>query len=223
MCLAEALLRIPDAETADRLIRDKIGDADWAAPSRAQRIAVRQRLDLGADADRPRRALGRRRRRGPARGVLRPAGRALRRAGDPPGGDPGDAHPGPPVRHGPHHRGGAGAGAERGEARLPLLLRHAGRGGAHRGRRRALLRRLRRRHRRHRRGRGRAAAPIDGAGHLGQAVGAASALRVRAARPGDGASWCRGCAALARAARDARTSASPSTPRRPTGSTCRST
>jgi RHH-type proline utilization regulon transcriptional repressor/proline dehydrogenase/delta 1-pyrroline-5-carboxylate dehydrogenase len=29
MCLAEALLRIPDAETADRLIRDKIGPADW--------------------------------------------------------------------------------------------------------------------------------------------------------------------------------------------------
>jgi RHH-type proline utilization regulon transcriptional repressor/proline dehydrogenase/delta 1-pyrroline-5-carboxylate dehydrogenase len=29
MCLAEALLRIPDSETRDRLIRDKIGDADW--------------------------------------------------------------------------------------------------------------------------------------------------------------------------------------------------
>jgi RHH-type proline utilization regulon transcriptional repressor/proline dehydrogenase/delta 1-pyrroline-5-carboxylate dehydrogenase len=29
MCLAEALLRIPDAETADALIRDKIGGADW--------------------------------------------------------------------------------------------------------------------------------------------------------------------------------------------------
>src|SRR3954453_5048482 len=29
MCLAEALLRIPDAETANRLIRDKIGTADW--------------------------------------------------------------------------------------------------------------------------------------------------------------------------------------------------
>ncbi len=29
MCLAEALLRIPDDETADRLIRDKIGNADW--------------------------------------------------------------------------------------------------------------------------------------------------------------------------------------------------
>ncbi|MEQ9640449.1 MAG: bifunctional proline dehydrogenase/L-glutamate gamma-semialdehyde dehydrogenase PutA [Alphaproteobacteria bacterium] len=29
MCLAEALLRIPDADTADRLIRDKLSDADW--------------------------------------------------------------------------------------------------------------------------------------------------------------------------------------------------
>ncbi len=29
MCLAESLLRVPDAGTADRLIRDKIGGADW--------------------------------------------------------------------------------------------------------------------------------------------------------------------------------------------------
>src|SRR5437764_6367428 len=29
MCLAEALLRIPDAATVDRLIRDKIAAADW--------------------------------------------------------------------------------------------------------------------------------------------------------------------------------------------------
>ncbi len=29
MCVAEALLRIPDAETADKLIRDKLGEADW--------------------------------------------------------------------------------------------------------------------------------------------------------------------------------------------------
>ena len=30
MCVAEALLRIPDQDTADKLIRDKLGDADWA-------------------------------------------------------------------------------------------------------------------------------------------------------------------------------------------------
>jgi len=29
MCMAEALLRIPDTETVDRLIRDKIGPTDW--------------------------------------------------------------------------------------------------------------------------------------------------------------------------------------------------
>ena len=31
MVLAEALLRVPDAETADRLIEDKLGAADWSA------------------------------------------------------------------------------------------------------------------------------------------------------------------------------------------------
>lgn len=31
MCLAEALLRIPDSETADKLIKDKIGSANWEA------------------------------------------------------------------------------------------------------------------------------------------------------------------------------------------------
>ncbi len=31
LCLAEALLRIPDAETRDRLIKDKVGEGDWAA------------------------------------------------------------------------------------------------------------------------------------------------------------------------------------------------
>ena len=29
MCMAEALLRIPDAETVDLLIRDKIGNTEW--------------------------------------------------------------------------------------------------------------------------------------------------------------------------------------------------
>ncbi|MDE2135080.1 MAG: bifunctional proline dehydrogenase/L-glutamate gamma-semialdehyde dehydrogenase PutA [Alphaproteobacteria bacterium] len=33
MCLAEALLRVPDAETADRLIRDKIAPGDWDSHS----------------------------------------------------------------------------------------------------------------------------------------------------------------------------------------------
>jgi proline dehydrogenase len=29
MCLAEALLRVPDAETIDALIEDKIAPSDW--------------------------------------------------------------------------------------------------------------------------------------------------------------------------------------------------
>src|SRR5690606_14725349 len=31
MCVAEALLRVPDQDTADKLIRDKLGEADWGA------------------------------------------------------------------------------------------------------------------------------------------------------------------------------------------------
>src|SRR5437879_6446796 len=31
MCLAEALLRVPDADTQDRLIRDKIAGRNWAS------------------------------------------------------------------------------------------------------------------------------------------------------------------------------------------------
>ena len=31
LSLAEAFLRVPDPETADRLIADKLGDADWRA------------------------------------------------------------------------------------------------------------------------------------------------------------------------------------------------
>ena len=53
MCLAEALLRIPDDDTRDALIRDKIGGGDWQLASRPQPVAVRQRGDLGPAADRP--------------------------------------------------------------------------------------------------------------------------------------------------------------------------
>ena len=42
--------------------------------------------------------------------------------------------------------------------------------------------------------------PIEAPGHLGQALGAASALRVRPARAGRWPSWCRGSSALARSA-----------------------
>ena len=53
MCLAEALLRIPDDATADKLIADKITRGDWASHFGEARIAVRQCIDLGTDAHRP--------------------------------------------------------------------------------------------------------------------------------------------------------------------------
>ena len=52
MCLAEALLRIPDSGTRDALIRDKIGSGDWQPHLGAQPVAVRQRRHLGPGADR---------------------------------------------------------------------------------------------------------------------------------------------------------------------------
>ena len=52
LCLAEALLRIPDSETVDQLIRDKLGEADWARHLGHSESMLRQRLDLGVDADR---------------------------------------------------------------------------------------------------------------------------------------------------------------------------
>ena len=53
MCLAEALLRVPDALTADRLIAEKIRGRQLGCPPRQIRIPICQRLDLGANADRP--------------------------------------------------------------------------------------------------------------------------------------------------------------------------
>ncbi len=55
MCLAESLLRVPDTETADRLIRDKLGHGNWNEHLRQIPIAVRQRLHLRAHAYWPRR------------------------------------------------------------------------------------------------------------------------------------------------------------------------
>jgi hypothetical protein len=50
MCLAEALLRVPDAETMDALIEDKIAPSDWGRHLGGRRQPG-QRLDLGPDAD----------------------------------------------------------------------------------------------------------------------------------------------------------------------------
>ena len=54
MCLAEALLRVPDAETADALIHDKLAGIDWGEHLGEFELDLRQRRDLLADADRAR-------------------------------------------------------------------------------------------------------------------------------------------------------------------------
>ena len=84
MCLAEALLRIPDKDTADALIAEKLGGgALGEAPGRL-RQPVRQCLHLRPDAHGPPRAAGRGQGRG-AGGHAEAPGCPLRRAVHPPG------------------------------------------------------------------------------------------------------------------------------------------
>ena len=93
----------PDADTADRLIRDKIGGAQWDRHrAKSESVFVNAstwalmltgrivKLDDAAKWD--------------FEGILKRAGRALRRTGHPPGRDLRDARPRPPVRARPHDR-----------------------------------------------------------------------------------------------------------------------
>ena len=154
------------------------------APRGAQPLAARQRGHLGHDAHRPAREP---RARGDAglRRVVRTPRRARRRAGRAHGPAPGHEAHGRAVRDGAHDRGGPGA-QPRGRPRaLSAFVRHAGRGGLHRGRCRTLPRGLRAGDRRHRGARERARAgrhSVRAPRNLHQALGAAPALRVRAAR-----------------------------------------
>ena len=103
MCLAEALLRIPDAATRDALIRDKIARR-LARACRAQPVAVRQRRDLGPGAHRQAR---RDQQRADLSARADAPHRARRRADHPQGRRRRDAADGRAVRHRPDHRGGA--------------------------------------------------------------------------------------------------------------------
>ncbi len=103
LSLAEAFLRVPDPETADLLIADKLGDADWRSARRQVQLDAGQFGDLGAG-DRPR--AGRRRAGGDASPPDRARGRAVR----PPGGRRGDEADGRGLRDGPHHRRSVPAG-----------------------------------------------------------------------------------------------------------------
>ena len=51
MCLAESLLRVPDAKTADKLIAEKISSGDWEEHKGTLRELACECVDIGLDAD----------------------------------------------------------------------------------------------------------------------------------------------------------------------------
>jgi RHH-type proline utilization regulon transcriptional repressor/proline dehydrogenase/delta 1-pyrroline-5-carboxylate dehydrogenase len=179
MCLAEALLRIPDSATVDRLIRDKIGNTEWekrlgASHSTFVNAGTWALMLTGriVNLDNDDRNLG---------GTLK---RLVARAGE------------PVIRQAVitamrilgkqfvmgrniHEALDRARSAEK--SRLPPLLRHARRIGAQQRRRLALLRVLQRGDPGDRRRRGRPAG-VRGAVDLDQALGPAPALRGRQRR-----------------------------------------
>ena len=195
MVLAEALLRVPDAATADRLIEDKLATGDWSPPRGAIERAAGVGLGLDARHHRPHHPAGRdagEHPREPGQ-AARPAGGAHRDAA-------GDAAARLAFRARADHRGGARSAPAR-HPRVALFLRHARRGRAHRGGRRALFRRLCARHRRDRRRRRRCARCRTGPAFRSSSrrcIRASRRSRARACWP----SWCRDVLELARKARD---------------------
>ena len=197
MCIAEALLRIPDDATADRLIAEQLATGDWSAHAgKSESLFVNAstwglmltggilELDPSIKTD--------------AAGWMRKLDAQGGRAAGAPRGAAGDAHHRRRVRGGPHHRGGAGAQ----RARIgsgAVLLRHAGRGCAHAQGCRAILQILRTRDRRHRRSRRRArrARALE---HFHQALRARAALFAAAAGRASCSAWCPRSAELARRA-----------------------
>ena len=105
MCLAEALLRIPDTPTRDALIRDKIGAGRLAEPSRRRAFALRQRRHLGP-ADH--RQAHRHQQRGQPLHAAHAADRPGRRAAGARRGEHRHAADGRAVRARPDHCRGAG-------------------------------------------------------------------------------------------------------------------
>ena len=179
MCLAEALLRIPDAPTRDALIRDKIAHGQWQTHAgRSPSVFVNGR-DLGPAADRQ---AGRDPQRDRPLGPVDPADRQGRRAADPQGRRHGDAHDGRAVRHRRDHRRGLAACARPGGRGFPVFVRHARRSRADRSRCGALPARLRSGDRRDRPGL-RGPRCDRRPGHLDQALGTPPALCTRAAGP----------------------------------------
>ena len=139
MCLAEALLRIPDTATRDALIRDKIGGGDWAAhlghsPSMFVNAATWGLV-----------ITGRLTATGSEAGLGAALTRLIARAGEPVirrGVDLAMRMMGEQFVTGADDRGGAHPRPHHGGQGLPLFLRYAGGSGDGGGGRRALPRRL---------------------------------------------------------------------------------
>ena len=112
MCLAEALLRVPDAETIDELIADKIEPSNWGSHLGRSTSSLVNAATWGLMLtgrvldDSP----------GPA-ALLRLGDPAAGRAGGPDRGRAGDEADGAAVRARRDHRRGDGAGARRWRAR----------------------------------------------------------------------------------------------------------
>ena len=183
MCLAEALLRIPDAHTADELIADKLAGPDWSdklgdSGSAFVNAATFSLLLTGKVLE------GAQDRSDNWRAAISRAVGRLGEPVDPHRGRRGDEDPRPQFRVRPDHRRSAQARQARAQARPQPQFRHARRGGADDGRRQALRQSLCRRARPHRQ-QFRRRLQV-GAGDFGQAVGAPSAVRIFACRGGAG-------------------------------------
>ena len=176
MVLAEALLRIPDAATADRLIEDKLAAADWSHHDKSSAFLVTASAwTLGMTAriiqpgETPEGIVESLVKRLGMPAVRTATRRAMRLLG---------SHfvLGQTI--------GEALGARRRQCAIALFVRHAGRNGAHGRRRHAIFSVLRRCHRSDRQGREHARREGGAVGSanarardFGQAVGAASALR----------------------------------------------
>ena len=169
MAMAEALLRVPDAATQDALIADKIGRSDWSKGSDTWLVSAAT-WGLGVST----------RLIGPGEtpsGVLRTVVRRVGAPGRAPGRARGHALPRPSVRAGAHHRGGVEAARgpwRRAATATPTTCWAKARGpGPTRGATPTAYREATE-------AIGRAAGnkpPARPARHLGEALGAASALR----------------------------------------------
>ena len=116
MCLAEALLRIPDKDTADALIAEKIGGGRWEKHLGHSDSLFVNASTFGLMITGRVVRLGEAKGAGPA-AVLEASGGAVRRALHPPGAAPGHEGPGRQLRARDHHRGGAGARRNRSKPR----------------------------------------------------------------------------------------------------------